>query len=247
MGKKKIAISIDSHLLEMLDGKVDGSLIRSRSQAIEFFLKKGIVDHDVESAFVMLHKDHIKHALSVLGDRELINHQIAMFRSAGINNIYIITQKSPELEKLRFVVRQNAHILIRNLRNNVEVLRNISSMVRTSFVVINGDTFNNLDLSKMIRKHKEARRLATVGVVAVKSSSKYGSIILEGDIISSFSEKAKSAESHLINNGIYIFEPEVIELLDKNMTSLEYDFFPKIAKIKQLSGYVSNTDFVHFD
>src|SRR3989338_6370499 len=99
----------------------------------------------------------------------------------------------------------------------------------------------------MIKKNKESRRMATIGIVTMKSSSKYGSIRLEGDMVSSFSEKSAMTESHLINNGIYVFEPEVVELLDEKMKSLERDFFPKLAKIKQLVGYITNTEFIHFD
>ena len=36
MSKPKIAISLDKSLLELVDSKVDGSVIRSRSQAMEF-------------------------------------------------------------------------------------------------------------------------------------------------------------------------------------------------------------------
>jgi len=35
--KPKIAISLDKSLLDLVDSKVDGSVIRSRSQAMEFF------------------------------------------------------------------------------------------------------------------------------------------------------------------------------------------------------------------
>ena len=39
MKKPKIAISLDKPLLDLIDSKVDGSILRSRSQAMEFFLK----------------------------------------------------------------------------------------------------------------------------------------------------------------------------------------------------------------
>ena len=58
MSKAKIAISVDNSLLKLIDSKVDKSVIRSRSQAIEYFLRKGLQEQSVSVAVLLLKGEH---------------------------------------------------------------------------------------------------------------------------------------------------------------------------------------------
>ena len=58
MRKPKIAISLDNQLLKLIDSKVDGNVIRSRSQAMEFYLRKGIQDQSIDTAVILLRGEH---------------------------------------------------------------------------------------------------------------------------------------------------------------------------------------------
>ena len=58
MKKPKIAISLDQSLLDQIDSKVDGSIIRSRSQAIELFLRRGLHDEKIDTAFLLVSKNN---------------------------------------------------------------------------------------------------------------------------------------------------------------------------------------------
>src|SRR3989344_8262495 len=66
MAKSKIAISVDNSLLKLVDSKVDGSVIRSRSQAIEYFMKKGLQEQSVSVAVMLLKGEHQAFALKEL-------------------------------------------------------------------------------------------------------------------------------------------------------------------------------------
>ncbi|NQV08724.1 ribbon-helix-helix protein, CopG family [Candidatus Woesearchaeota archaeon] len=79
MKKQKIAISLDKKLLDLVDSKVDGSIIRSRSQAIELFLHRGMEEKSVENAVILLHKDHQKTSLKKIDGISLIKKQISFF------------------------------------------------------------------------------------------------------------------------------------------------------------------------
>lgn len=76
MVKSKIAISVDNSLLKLVDSKVDGSMIRSRSQAIEFFLKKGLQEQSVNVAVLLLKGEHQEPALKEVKGNSLIKQQI---------------------------------------------------------------------------------------------------------------------------------------------------------------------------
>ena len=100
MSKPKIAISLDKSLLELVDSKVDGSVIRSRSQAMEFFLRKGLQDQSIDTAVLMIKGEHQKNLFKDLRGKSLIKNQIEFFAQYGINNIYIITQHTKDINLL---------------------------------------------------------------------------------------------------------------------------------------------------
>jgi len=64
MKKEKIAISLDKPLLDIIDSKIDGSIIRSRSQAIENFIRKGLEEDIITYGVVFLKGEHQKFAVA---------------------------------------------------------------------------------------------------------------------------------------------------------------------------------------
>jgi len=100
MAKPKIAISLDKSLLDLVDSKVDGSVIRSRSQAMEFFLKKGLQEQSINTAVLLIKGEHQKNLLKKLKGKTLIKNQLEFFAQHGINNLYIITQHTKNINLL---------------------------------------------------------------------------------------------------------------------------------------------------
>jgi len=60
---------------------------------------------------------------------------------------------------------------------------------------------------------------------------------LAGNKILRFLEKPKSSDSNLINAGIYVINPQVINSIPPGFAMLEKDVFPKLAKEGKLFGY----------
>jgi len=246
--KSKIAISVDTALLGQIDSKVDGSVIRSRSQAIEYFLRKGLKESSIEIAVLMLKGEHQETALKKFKNSSLIKQQIDFFSRNGIKTLFIITQHSPAINKLLLEI-ENAPIDVKvvenNAKGNAEALLYLKANLRKSFVVMSGDTYNNFDLLRMIKKHLELDKLASMGLMSIEKPSRYGNAILDGDLVVDFLEKPKNIASNVVNAGIYIFKPEVFELFD-SVRSLEGDLFSKLARIKQLVGFFTHGEYVHF-
>ena len=248
MAKAKIAISIDNSLLRLIDLKVDGSVIRSRSQAIEYFLKKGLQEQSVSVAILLLKGEHQAYALREINGLSLINRQIDFFSKYGIKMIYIITQHTKNINLLLNEISNakiNVEIIEKRAKGNADVLKVIKDKIHNSFVIMSGDTYNNFDLFKMIRKHLESEKLAIMGLMTREKTSSYGTVILDGDLIIDFQEKPKHHSTNIVNAGIYIFKPEVFELF-YNVISLEKDLFPKLARMKQLVGFFTYGEYLHF-
>lgn len=248
MTKPKIAISIDNSLLKLIDSKIDKSVIRSRSQAVEYFLKKGLQQQSADAAVLLLKGGHQSVALKEIKGKSLIGQQIEFFSRYGIKTVYIVTQHTKNMNMLLNEISNskiNAEIIEKQAKGNAEALLSVKDKITNSFVVMSGDTYNNFDLLKMIKKHTESGKLATMGLMTREKTSSYGTAILDGDLIVDFQEKPRHYSTNIVNAGIYIFKPEVFELFD-NVHSLEKDLFPKLARMKQLAGFFTYGEYVHF-
>ena len=239
MKKEKIAISIDSGVLSLLDSKVDGSMLRSRSQAIEYFLGKGLQEDSVTIAVLLLRGGQQGIALKQIHGKSLLQHQVEFFVSSGIKTLYLVTQ-SPSRELRESLVGLPVEIVEANKRGNAGALSELSEKIISNFVVMSGDTLNHFDLRRMVSKHRALGKLATMGLMTREKASAYGSVVLDGDFIVDFREKTGS--SHIVNAGIYVFKPEIFELLSG---SLERDVFPKLAKLKELVGHFTYGEYEH--
>ena len=247
MAKSKIAISIDNSLLKIIDSKIDKSIIRSRSQAVEYFLKKGLQKQSVDVAVLLLKGEHQPFALKEIKGVTLLQQQINFFSKYGIKTIYIVTQHTKNANLLleeKSKAKINVEIIEKQAKGNAEALLAVKDKINNSFVVMSGDTYNDFDLLKMIKKHTESEKLATMGLMTREKTSSYGTAILDGDLIVDFQEKPKHYSTNIVNAGIYIFKPEVFELFE-DLASLEKDLFPKLARIKQLIGFFTYGEYIH--
>src|SRR3989338_3599182 len=128
MNKEKIAISIDSGLLSLLDSKVDGAMLRSRSQAIEYFLGKGLQEDAVTTAVLLLRGSQQGIALKQIQGKPVLQRQIDFFISSGIKTIYLVTQ-SPSRELRESLVGLPVEIVEANKRGNAGALSELSEKI----------------------------------------------------------------------------------------------------------------------
>lgn len=93
-----------------------------------------------------------------------------------------------------------------------------------TFLVISGDALTDIDLAGFLKFHREKQALASIALKEVADVEQFGVVITDaGDRIRRFQEKPKKAEalSNLVNTGIYIFEPEIFDLIPRGEF---YDF-----------------------
>ena len=105
----------------------------------------------------------------------------------------------------------------------------------------NADELKDVNLDDMYLFHKENKAIGTIALTTVQDPSAYGVAKLQGNKILEFIEKPKKedAPSNLINSGLYILEPEVLNYVPEGEepVSIERDVFPKLAEAGKLFGY----------
>src|SRR5437762_187006 len=102
------------------------------------------------------------------------------------------------------------------------------------FLVISGDALTDIDLSALVRYHKENSALVTVALTRVHNPLEFGIIIVDEDgRIQRFLEKPTWGQvfSDTVNTGIYVMEPEVLAEVPAGV-SVDWsgDVFPQLLK-----------------
>jgi mannose-1-phosphate guanylyltransferase len=102
-----------------------------------------------------------------------------------------------------------------------------------SFFALNGDSLREADLSELVAFHRSTGAKATILLTPVADPSRYGLVRTAADgRVESFLEKPRPEEidTDLINAGLYVLEPEVIDLVPEgHAVSIEREVFPKLA------------------
>jgi NDP-sugar pyrophosphorylase family protein len=96
------------------------------------------------------------------------------------------------------------------------------------FIVMNGDSFLEIDLESLLNFHRKKGGPITVAVVRVPNTSRYGTVVVgSDDRIARFEEKTGREVPGLINAGIYVIDRDVLRQIPDGPGSLERDVFPQ--------------------
>lgn len=97
------------------------------------------------------------------------------------------------------------------------------------FMVLNGDSFIEMDFSELVHRHQARNATATIAVVRVDDASRYGTVVSDADDrVLEFREKSGDHSPGFINAGVYVFDPSVLGYIPVGEVSLEKSVFPRL-------------------
>ena len=115
-----------------------------------------------------------------------------------------------------------------------------------TLVVVGGDDLADIDLTRLVRFHKEKKALATIALSLVDDPSEYGIALLnDRGRITRFLEKPKGEVifSNSANTGVYVFDRHVLELIPKGVRyGFGNNLFPMLLEQKtRFYGYLTSS------
>jgi mannose-1-phosphate guanylyltransferase len=114
-----------------------------------------------------------------------------------------------------------------------------------SVVAVHGDVLSGTDLRSLIERHEETGALATITLTSVEDPTAYGLVEVDHDmVVRRFIEKPAADEvtTNLVNAGIYVLEPEVLEMIPPGReVSIEREIFPELQAMGRLRAHVSSS------
>jgi mannose-1-phosphate guanylyltransferase len=96
------------------------------------------------------------------------------------------------------------------------------------FLALNGDVLTDLDLTALLRAHKERGARATIGLYGVEDAAAFGLVECDAEgAVRSFTEKTGVAAPGEVNAGAYVLERSVLDLIPRDRkVSIETEVFP---------------------
>jgi len=112
-------------------------------------------------------------------------------------------------------------------------------------LIMNGDSFVNIDLTVYIDWFFKKNRKASLLLVNAPNTERYGKVIVAKDgLLSAFEEKVLNSGPGWINAGVYIMKKSLVESIPAgNSFSLEREFVPGLIG-KGLYGFFANEKFI---
>jgi len=112
------------------------------------------------------------------------------------------------------------------------------------FIVMNGDSFFDIEFKQLISFHEEKQAVATISLAYAETLERYGHVEIGNDgEITKFIEKGNSVSAGHVNGGIYILNSELINKIPLGQVSLETEVLPNLIN-RGLFGMKSKSFFV---
>lgn len=174
-----------------------------------------------------------------LGNKPIIEHILDRFYKKGFNRFKLVLNYKKEIIKLYFsdnsfpfdieFIEEAAYL------GTAGGLHLVKGKVDESFIVTNCDTILEGDYKDILNWHKERGNLLTIVGSHREIAVPYGVLHMSNGSLIDINEKPKI--DLFINTGTYIFEPELLELLngteyldmDKLIRQLKEKHFDKIG------------------
>ncbi len=174
-------------------------------------------------------------ALASIGQKSFLELLVCQLRSQGIRHLVMCTGYLADQIESKFGDGRNWDVSIEYSKEDVPLgtagaVRLAQRYLRDvpEFLVLNGDSFLEVDFQNLIAFHRaHDPALATMAVIRVPSASRYGTVQVDtSGRVTCFAEKTGSEVPVLVNGGIYIFSHSVLQCIPEGTASLERDVFP---------------------
>lgn len=180
-----------------------------------------------------------------VGVKPLIQHLIEWYRSFGLRRFILAVGYKKEKIKEYFGDGSKLGVDITYTEEDEPLgtggpLKLAEEYIKSTFIFGNGDILTSFNLLDMINFHLKNDGIITTALKEVKDPWRFGVAVLDGTKIIKFIEKPSKGQepSNLMNAGVHIIEPEMINLIpEKKPCSFEIEIMPKIVERGKAHGY----------
>lgn len=195
--------------------------------------------------------------LAPMADRPFLDYLLRWVRLAGFSDVVLCVGYKREQVQRRYQSGKDWGLRVSYSPENEPLgtagaIKHAQRHIQTKhFVVLNGDSFVDVDFSALLGFHRRHRALATMALAQAPPGDRYGHVRMSatGKILN-FVEKgsthrsSEEIQTKWINAGVYVFRHELLRQIPAGRpVSLEREIFPVLAG-QPFYGYPVNGYFI---
>lgn len=174
-----------------------------------------------------------------IGNIPMMEHVVGLLKNSGLTDVTSLLYFQPDVIRNHFKSGAGfgvnmAYALPDADFGTAGAVRYAVGDANDPVLVISGDVLTDFDLGEAIKWHKEKKADATILLTRVENPIAYGITIVDDDgRIVRFLEKPTWGEafSDTINTGIYILEPQALQLIPQGENfDFSQDLYPKMLE-----------------
>lgn len=144
-----------------------------------------------------------------VGGRPIIDHNVELLRSFGIENIFVTVNYLKEQVETHFRDTGVTCVSEPCKLGTIGSLALIDGLKLPTVVVMNADLLTDVNLEAMYLKHIETEAWLTMAVIPYTVSVPYAIVEHHGDAVTGFTEKP--TYNYYANGGVYMIRREVVD------------------------------------
>lgn len=155
-------------------------------------------------------------ALMPVMGKPIIEHLIEDLRSVGVEEVYVVANHKEEKLRERFEKDPNVQVVHQEDMDGTGSAVQAVGELEEEFFVVNGDVIvSKRDLENLKKKFRNTDPEVSMLAAGEDKPEKFGVLSITNDEVTSIDEKPEEPDNSLVNTGIYLFRPELYEVLDE--------------------------------
>ncbi|MHB0976072.1 MAG: nucleotidyltransferase family protein [Candidatus Aquicultorales bacterium] len=180
--------------------------------------------------------ENLPKSMAPVAGKPFLEHQLIRLKTFGYTEVVLLVGHMSELISDRFEDGSSLGMDISYSKEETPLgtggaVRNALHLLKKTFLLLNGDTFFDVDYNELADLHRERRAVLTIALAHAEEAARYGLVrVGEDGRVLAFDDKAANGPG-LINGGVYVMERSAIERVPEGQRiSLEKEVIPEVIK-----------------
>ena len=183
--------------------------------------------------------------MAIFNKKPFLEYLVQSYSKYNFENIYILTGYKSDKIFNKFEKKYFNCIQVKCFKENKPMgtagaLNILKKRKINDFILLNGDTFLEVDLLKLVKSCKRNfyGSMTLVKNKSYKSNKKLVSLGLNrGNVV-------LKKRNGFMNGGVYFFKKKILNFIQNKESSLEHDLLPRLIKNNKVSGVLTKGFFI---